>query len=151
MRQRNRSMLCVSGDLWNWRVLKVVCEDRSGFSLENPDLVVTGITSSPATPIETDAVTTHRRREEPRVRGLRRDERQVLLRHHARRHRERRGLAAGATATVTASIGAPCRRLATTPIAKVDEGNTVVEQNEANNTFTGPLRAHRCAGARRPT
>jgi hypothetical protein len=35
MRQRNRSMLCASDDLWNWRVLKVVCEDRSGLSLED--------------------------------------------------------------------------------------------------------------------
>jgi hypothetical protein len=30
MRQRNRSMLTVSDDLWNWRVLKVVCSDTSG-------------------------------------------------------------------------------------------------------------------------
>ena len=35
MRQRNRSMLCTSDDLWNWRVLKVVCEDRSGLALED--------------------------------------------------------------------------------------------------------------------
>ncbi|MCY0920461.1 MULTISPECIES: CARDB domain-containing protein [unclassified Streptomyces] len=45
-------------------------------------------------------------------------------------------LAAGATATVSAGIGA--RDAGTYPLgAVVDEANTVIEQNDTNNTFTG--------------
>ncbi|MFC7643133.1 CARDB domain-containing protein [Streptosporangium lutulentum] len=46
-------------------------------------------------------------------------------------------LAAGATANVSANVGP--RDAATYPLsAKVDEANDVIEQNEANNTFTNP-------------
>ena len=35
MRQRNRSMLISSDDLWNWSIRSIVCEDRSGLCLED--------------------------------------------------------------------------------------------------------------------
>lgn len=107
-----------------------------GVPAPNPDLEVTGLSASPAAPVESDPVTLSAtvKNSGPapaaatavafQLGGARAGTAQVPA------------LAAGATATVTAAIGP--RDAGTYPLsAVVDEANTVVEQNDTNNTFTG--------------
>ncbi|MEV0134792.1 discoidin domain-containing protein [Dactylosporangium sp. NPDC050688] len=107
-----------------------------GVAAPNPDLVVTGISSSPANPVETDAVslTATVKNQGSAASGA------TTVRFYfgttLAGTANVGALAANATANVTASIGARDAG-SYTPIAKVDEGNAVVEQDESNNTFTG--------------
>jgi hypothetical protein len=103
----------------------------------NPDLTVTALSFSPASPVETDAVTLS-----ATVRNAGNAASPAsnvnLYAGTAKVGTANVGaLAAGASATVTANIGA---RNAGTYVmsAKVDEANTVVEQNDANNSYTSP-------------
>ncbi|NRQ38402.1 glycosyl hydrolase [Nonomuraea sp. NN258] len=104
----------------------------------NPDLTVGGLTSAPASPVETDAVTLSATVKNTgtaassatSVTFYRGDTKVGTAAVGA--------LAAGASATVSADAGpqeAGTHRLT----AKVDEENEVTEQNEANNTTTGTL------------
>ncbi|MFC9862587.1 MULTISPECIES: discoidin domain-containing protein [unclassified Streptomyces] len=108
-----------------------------GVPAPNPDLVVTGLTASPAAPVESDDITLRAtvRNSGPlaapagkvdfRLGGTKAVTAPVGA------------LAAGAQTTVSASIGA--RDAGTYPLsAVVDEANEVIEQNESNNTFTSP-------------
>ncbi|MEV5686704.1 discoidin domain-containing protein [Streptomyces sp. NPDC052164] len=108
-----------------------------GVPAPNPDLVVTGLTASPAAPVESDDITLRAtvRNSGPlaapagkvdfRLGGTKTVTAPVGA------------LAAGAQTTVSASIGA--RDAGTYPLsAVVDEANEVIEQNESNNTFTSP-------------
>ncbi|SDW57302.1 F5/8 type C domain-containing protein [Amycolatopsis xylanica] len=108
-----------------------------GVPAPNPDLVVTGMSWTPASPVETDAVTLSAtvRNAGPVASGAT----DVNLYLGATRAGTAPvgALAAGASATVSANIGT--RESGTYPVsAKVDEGNKVIEQNEANNAFTNP-------------
>jgi hypothetical protein len=107
-----------------------------GVAAPNPDLVVTGITSSPANPIETDAVSLTAAVKNQGSAASGATNVKFYFGTTLVGTANVAALAAGATANVTASIGARDAG-SYTPIAKIDEGNTVVEQNEANNTFTG--------------
>ncbi|MGI5445931.1 discoidin domain-containing protein [Streptomyces sp. CA-243310] len=107
-----------------------------GVPAPNPDLEITGLSATPATPVESDPVTLTAtvKNSGPaaapatavtfRLGGTKVGTASVPA------------LAAGATAAVGAGIGA--RDAGTYPLgAVVDEANTVIEQNDTNNTFTG--------------
>ncbi|WP_344886227.1 CARDB domain-containing protein, partial [Nonomuraea antimicrobica] len=109
-----------------------------GTSAPNPDLTVSNLTSSPASPVETDAVTLS-----ATVRNAG-SAASVATSVNFYAGTTKVGtanvgaLAAGATANVSADIGA--RDAGTYQLsAKVDEDNKVIEQNEGNNTATGTL------------
>ncbi|MBU2662754.1 discoidin domain-containing protein [Actinoplanes bogorensis] len=110
----------------------------NGTAAPNPDLTITGTSSSPAAPVETDAVTLS-----ATVRnagGLASPASNVNFYLGTTKVGTATvaALAAGASATVSANIGA--RDAGTYAVtAKVDEANTVIESNEANNSFTGSL------------
>ncbi|MEU6719924.1 discoidin domain-containing protein [Nonomuraea sp. NPDC046802] len=109
-----------------------------GVPSANPDLTVSNLTSSPAAPVETDAVTLSAT---VRNAGTAASAATSLTFYAgtAKVGTAAVGaLAAGATATVSANIGA--RDAGTYQLsAKVDEDNKVIEQNEGNNTATGTL------------
>ncbi|GAB3825225.1 CARDB domain-containing protein [Dactylosporangium cerinum] len=107
-----------------------------GVAAPNPDLVVTGISSSPANPIETDALSLTAVVKNQGTAGSAATNVKFYFGTTLVGTANVGALAAGATANVTASIGARDAG-SYTPIAKVDESNTVVEQDDANNTFTG--------------
>jgi hypothetical protein len=103
----------------------------------NPDLQVSGITWSPASPSESDAVTLSAT---VRNTGDRQSDATTVrfyLGDTAVGTANVGVLAAGATATVTANVGA--RNAGSyTPRAVVDEDNAVIEKVENNNSFTSP-------------
>jgi hypothetical protein len=104
----------------------------------NPDLTVTAPTSSPAAPVETDQVTLS-----TTVKNIGTDASPATnvnfyLGTTKVGTANVGALAAGAATTVSANIGA--KDAATYQVtAKVDEANSVVEQNETNNTATSSL------------
>ncbi|MFJ8659576.1 discoidin domain-containing protein [Streptomyces sp. NPDC093795] len=108
-----------------------------GVPAPNPDLVVTGLTTTPAAPVESDVVTVAAtvRNDGPapapaHTVALRLGGTEVATAQVG-------ALAAGAQATVTASLGA--RDAGSYELSAVaDKANTVVEQNETNNTYTRP-------------
>ncbi|MFD6289740.1 discoidin domain-containing protein [Streptomyces sp. NPDC060205] len=108
-----------------------------GTAAPNPDLEVTALTASPASPVESDEITltaTVRNSGEAAAPAsavaLRLGGTKVATASVA-------ALAAGATRTVSASIGA--RDAGTYQLSAVaDEANAVIEQNETNNTYTSP-------------
>ncbi|MGW0804896.1 discoidin domain-containing protein [Nonomuraea sp. NPDC002799] len=104
----------------------------------NPDLTVSGLTASPAAPVETDAVTLSATVRNAGTAGSA----ATSVTFYAGTTKVGAAgvgaLAAGASAAVSANIGA--RDAGTYQLsAKVDEDNKVIEQNEANNTATGGL------------
>lgn len=108
-----------------------------GGQAPNPDLTVTGVSWSPASPVETDTITlsatVRNAGTAPAPAGS------VNLYLGATRVGTAPvgGLAAGASTTVSAGIGA--RDAGSYQVtAKVDEANTVIELNDANNSFTSP-------------
>ncbi|MFB7186029.1 CARDB domain-containing protein, partial [Streptomyces sp. NPDC056230] len=108
-----------------------------GVPAPNPDLEVTGLTATPAAPVESDEIT---------LKATVRNSGPVAA--PASRVALRLGgtkvatasvgpLAAGAQTTVSASIGA--RDAGSYELSAVaDEANEVIEQDESNNTFTSP-------------
>lgn len=106
-----------------------------GVPAPNPDLEVTGLTRSPASPVESDPVT---------VSATVRNSGQAAAPASAVAIRlggtkvataQVGALAAGAQTTVSASLGA--RDAGTYRLSAVaDEANAVIEQNESNNTYT---------------
>ncbi|MEV4950126.1 discoidin domain-containing protein [Streptomyces sp. NPDC053755] len=108
-----------------------------GVPAPNPDLQVTGLSTSPAAPVESDAITVHAtvRNSGPAAAPAS----AVALRLGGTKVATAQvgALAAGAQTTVSASIGA--RVAGTYQLSAVaDEANAVVEQNESDNTFTSP-------------
>ncbi|MGK5678216.1 discoidin domain-containing protein [Actinoplanes sp. URMC 104] len=109
-----------------------------GTAAPNPDLTITGTSASPASPVETDAVTLS-----ATVRnagGLASAATNVTFYLGTTKVGTATvgALAAGASATVSANVGA--RDAGTYAVsAKVDEANTVIETNEANNAFSSTL------------
>ncbi|MEU5983547.1 discoidin domain-containing protein [Streptomyces sp. NPDC047434] len=108
-----------------------------GVAAPNPDLEVTGLTASPAAPVESDPITVGAtvRNSGPAAAPAS----TVALRLGGTKVATAQvgALAAGAQTTVSASIGA--RDAGSYQLSAVaDEANAVIEQNESNNTFTSP-------------
>lgn len=101
----------------------------------NPDLTISGSSWSPASPVETDAITTSATVRNGGTNPSGATEVNFYLGATKVGTAPVAALAAGASATVSANIGtqnAGSYQL----IAKVDESGQVVEQNENNNSFT---------------
>ncbi|MEU6427184.1 discoidin domain-containing protein [Microbispora sp. NPDC046973] len=106
-----------------------------GSPAPNPDLTVTSLSASPASPVETDAVTLSATVRNAGSLGSGATTVNFYLGGTKVGTASVGALAAGASATVTANIGQ--RDAGSYPLsAKVDESNTVIEQNETNNAFT---------------
>lgn len=106
-----------------------------GVPAPNPDLEVTGLTASPAAPVESDPITLAAtvRNSGPVASAAS----AVALRLGGTKVATAQvgALAAGAQATVSATIGA--RDAGMYQLSAVaDEANAVIEQNETNNTYT---------------
>ena len=107
-----------------------------GTPAPNPDLTVTGVSWSPSAPIETDTVTLSATVRNGGTADSPASNVNFYLGSAKVGTATVGTLAAGATSTVSASIGArDAGSYAVT--AKVDEANTVVELDDANNSFTG--------------
>ncbi len=103
----------------------------------NPDLTITAMSSAPSAPVETDAVTLSATVRNAGTAGSPASTVNFYLGTTRVGTANVAALAAGASATVTANIGA--RNAGSYPLsAKVDEANTVVEQNDSNNSYTSP-------------
>ncbi|MDM7830038.1 CARDB domain-containing protein [Cellulomonas edaphi] len=110
-----------------------------GTPAPNPDLVVTAVTASPASPVESDAITLSAVVRNSGTLASAATTVRFTVDGEAAATVAVGALAAGAQATVSASAGA--RAAGSYAIgALVDPANSVVEQNEANNGFTNPTR-----------
>ncbi|WP_432088022.1 discoidin domain-containing protein [Streptomyces sp. bgisy095] len=108
-----------------------------GVPAPNPDLEVTGLTTTPAAPVESDQITVSAtvRNSGPAAAPAS----AVALRLGGTKVATAQvgALAAGAQTTVSASVGA--REAGSYELSAVaDEANAVIEQNESNNTLTSP-------------
>ncbi|MFJ9079304.1 discoidin domain-containing protein [Streptomyces sp. NPDC102278] len=107
-----------------------------GVPAPNPDLVITGLSAAPATPVESDPVTLSATVKNSGPAPAAATAVTFRLGGTMVGTASVPALAAGASATVGAGIGA--RDAGTYPLgAVVDEADTVIEQNDTNNTFTG--------------
>ena len=108
-----------------------------GTPAPNPDLTVTGMSFTPANPVETDPVTLSATVRNSGNAASGATNVTFYLGTTLAGTAAVGGLAAGASATV--SVNAGTRNAGTYPVsAKVDEANTVIEQNDANNSYTHP-------------
>ncbi|MEU8206408.1 discoidin domain-containing protein [Streptosporangium sp. NPDC049046] len=106
-----------------------------GTPAPNPDLTITGVTASPASPVETDSVTLSATVRNGGSAASGATNVNFYLGTTKVGTASVAGLAAGASVTVSAAAGP--RDAGSYPLsAKVDEDDTVIEQNESNNTFT---------------
>ncbi|MFG2825511.1 discoidin domain-containing protein [Kitasatospora sp. NPDC048365] len=108
-----------------------------GTPAPNPDLVVTGITGSPASPVETDTVTLSATVKNSGTAAAGASAVDLFLGSTKVGTAQVGALAAGASATVSAAIGAQnagSYQLS----AKADAADAVVEQDETNNSWTSP-------------
>ncbi|MFI9638691.1 discoidin domain-containing protein [Micromonospora sp. NPDC051925] len=106
-----------------------------GVPAANPDLTVTGLTVAPAAPVETDTVSLSATVRNGGTAASAATTVNFYLGTTLAGTATVGALAAGATSTVTANVGA--RDAGSYPLsARVDEANTVIEQNETNNSFT---------------
>ncbi|MFC9293625.1 discoidin domain-containing protein [Streptomyces sp. NPDC057010] len=107
-----------------------------GVPAPNPDLEVTALGAAPAGPVESDPVTLSATVKNSGTAPATATAVAFRLGGTKVGTAAVPALAAGATATVTAGIGP--RDAGTYPLsAVVDEANTVIEQNDTNNTYTG--------------
>ncbi|MEV6572274.1 discoidin domain-containing protein [Streptomyces sp. NPDC051577] len=107
-----------------------------GVPAPNPDLVITGLSAAPAAPVESDPVTLSATVKNSGPAPAAATDVTFRLGGTKVGTASVPALAAGASATVGAGIGA--RDAGTYPLdAVVDEADTVIEQNDTNNTFTG--------------
>lgn len=108
-----------------------------GTPAPNPDLEVTGLTASPASPVESDEITVSATVRNSGAAAAPASRLAVRLGGTTVATAQVGALAAGAQATVQASIGA--RDAGSYQLGAVaDESGAVVEQNETNNAFTSP-------------
>ncbi|WP_326819615.1 galactose-binding domain-containing protein [Streptosporangium sp. NBC_01756] len=108
-----------------------------GTAAPNPDLTITGMSSSPTAPVETDSVTLSATVKNAGTAASGATSVNFYLGTTKAGTASVGALAAGASATVTANIGP--RDAGTYPLsAKVDEAGSVIEQNETNNGYTNP-------------
>ncbi|TDV55433.1 discoidin domain-containing protein [Actinophytocola oryzae] len=108
-----------------------------GVPAANPDLQVSALSWTPVSPSESSAVTLSATVRNAGDRQSGATNVKFYLGDSAVGTASVGALAAGATATVTANIGARDAG-SYTPKAVVDEDNTIVEKVETNNTFTSP-------------
>ncbi|WP_443058344.1 discoidin domain-containing protein [Streptomyces sp. NBC_00442] len=107
-----------------------------GVPAPNPDLEVTALTASPSAPVESDAVTLSATVHNKGTGAAPATGVAFQLGGSKAATADVGALAAGASQTVSASIGT--HDAGTYPLsAVVDPDNTVIEQNDTNNTFTG--------------
>ena len=108
-----------------------------GVPAPNPDLTVTALSWSPASPVETDAVTLNATVRNAGTASSPASTVNFYLGSTKVGTANVAALAAGATTTVPLNIGA--RNAGSYQVtAKVDESNTVIETNDANNSYTAP-------------
>ncbi|AWS44053.1 CARDB domain-containing protein [Streptosporangium sp. 'caverna'] len=108
-----------------------------GVPAPNPDLTVSALTWTPASPIETNAITLSATVRNLGTAASAADSVNFYIGGTLAGTVAIPGLAVNGTATVTQNIGT--RGMGTYEVsARVDVDNTVFEQNEANNTFTAP-------------
>jgi hypothetical protein len=104
-----------------------------GVPAPNPDLTVSNVTWTPTSPVETDTITLSARVNNTGNAAAGATNVNFYLGATKVGTANVGALAAGASATVTAAIGS--RDAGSYPLsAKVDEANTIIEQNDANNT-----------------
>lgn len=108
-----------------------------GTAAPNPDLVVTSMSWSPSSPVETDAITLSATVRNAGSAGSAASAVGLYLAGTRVATPAVGALAAGASTTVSANVGT--RNAATYAVsAKADEDDAVVEQDEANNAFANP-------------
>ncbi|MDH6464037.1 hypothetical protein M2302_004234 [Micromonospora sp. A200] len=108
-----------------------------GVPAPNPDLTVTALSASPAKPTEADPVTLSATVRNAGTVASTATAVNVYLGGVRVGSAPVGALAAGASTTVTANIGA--RAAGSYPLsAKVDEANAVIESDETNNSYTSP-------------
>ena len=108
-----------------------------GVAAPNPDLTISSMSFSPASPIETDAVTLSATVRNTGSAGAGATTVNFYLGTTLVGSANVGALAAGAQSTVSANIGA--RNAGTYQLsAKVDESNTIIEQSDSNNAYTHP-------------
>ncbi|MBO9556400.1 discoidin domain-containing protein [Cellulomonas sp.] len=110
-----------------------------GTPAPNPDLTVTGVTSSPASPTESTAVTLSATVKNAGTVASTATSVTFQVDGQDAATASVGAIAAGATATVTATIGARAAGSYTVG-ASADPANTVVEQDETNNAFSSPTK-----------
>ncbi|MFI6257920.1 discoidin domain-containing protein [Micromonospora zamorensis] len=108
-----------------------------GTPAPNPDLTVTGMSFSPSAPVETSAITLSATVRNAGSAASGATNVNFYLGATRVGTASVGGLAAGASTTVSASIGT--RDSGSYPLsAKVDESNTVVESDDTNNSYSNP-------------
>ncbi|MCG5467441.1 discoidin domain-containing protein [Micromonospora sp. LAH09] len=108
-----------------------------GTPAPNPDLTVTGMSFSPSAPVETSTITLSATVRNAGSSASGATNVNFYLGATRVGTASVGGLAAGASTTVSASIGT--RDSGSYPLsAKVDESNTVVEQDDTNNSYSNP-------------
>ncbi|MFI9797341.1 discoidin domain-containing protein [Streptomyces sp. NPDC052302] len=108
-----------------------------GTPAANPDLKVTGITHTPAAPVESDTIGLTATVTNSGTRAAKATDLDFTLGGTKAATADVPALAAGESKAVTASIGT--RDAGSYPVgAEVDPSQKVIEQNEANNTYTRP-------------
>ncbi|MGV9291170.1 discoidin domain-containing protein [Streptomyces sp. NPDC003719] len=108
-----------------------------GVAAPNPDLEVTKLTTSPAAPVESDHITASATVRNSGAADAPASRLAVRLGGSTVATAQVGALGAGEQTTVTASLGN--REAGTYPLSAVaDDGDAVIEQNETNNTYTGP-------------
>ncbi|MFC8297500.1 discoidin domain-containing protein [Micromonospora orduensis] len=108
-----------------------------GTPAPNPDLTVTGMSFSPSAPVETSSITLSATVRNAGSAASGATNVNFYLGSTRVGTASVGGLAAGASTTVNASIGT--RDAGSYPLsAKVDESNTVVEQDDTNNSYANP-------------
>ncbi|TDW70855.1 discoidin domain-containing protein [Kribbella pratensis] len=111
-----------------------------GVPAPNPDLTLSGVSWTPTSPVETDAITVRATVNNGGTAGSGATDVNFYLGNTKVGTAAVGALAAGASTTISASIGT--RDAGSYALsAKVDEANTVIEQNDGNNTAnaSGPL------------
>ncbi|HEY5835818.1 discoidin domain-containing protein [Streptomyces sp.] len=108
-----------------------------GVPAPNPDLTVTALTASPAAPVETDPVTLSATVKNVGTNASAATNVNFYLGTTKVGTAPVGALAAGASTTVSADIGARSAGSYQTT-AKADEAGAVIEQNETNNSYTNP-------------
>jgi alpha-1,3-glucanase-like protein/CARDB protein/F5/8 type C domain-containing protein len=107
-----------------------------GVPAPNPDLTISGVSWSPQNPVETDTITAAATVRNAGTAASGATNVNLYLGATKVGTAAVGALAAGASTTVSANIGT--RTAGSYQLtAKVDEANTVIEQNEANNSYTG--------------
>ncbi|MFJ6649314.1 discoidin domain-containing protein [Streptomyces sp. NPDC091290] len=108
-----------------------------GTPAANPDLKVTGITHTPAAPVESDTIGLTATVTNSGTRAAKATDLDFTLGGTKAATADVPALAAGESKAVTASIGT--RDAGSYPVgAEVDPSQKVIEQNEANNAYTRP-------------